>query len=415
MKKNLYTRWQQDIIIDALKTRRVLLLSGARQCGKTTLTKELELDSVMYLTLDNINILEAVKRDPIGFLSHNKSTMIIDEIQRVPELLLSIKELVDQNDTPGQFLLTGSWNIRSSPNINESLAGRIRKIRLRTMSQGEISGTKPNFLKNIFEQKLIMQKMPCSQDDIIKRALKGGYPEAIKLENYERKLWHKDYIASLLERDLKDIVNIRHISAMYDMISIMATWSSKFIDISAIGSHLSITRSTIETYINALESMYLVEKVRPWLKTDYQRVGKRSKIFMTDCGLMVSILNWQLDEGLLGIKFDSDKLGKLIETFVFNELSAQIDANPGEYQLYQYRDKDKREIDFIVERSDGSLIGIEVKSGSSINQQSFKHLKWFSKEKLKEKNFIGVVLYTGENILFFADNLIAIPISYFWL
>ena len=121
-------------------------------------------------------------------------------------------------------------------------------------------------------------------------------------------------------------------------------------------------------------------------------------------------MNWKAEE----LKYDGGKLGKLFETFIFNEISSIIDANQNECQLYQYRDKDKREIDFIVESDNGFIIFLEVKAGSSINQNSFKDLEWFDKNIAKEKSFIGVVLYTGENILSFGKNMYAVPISYLW-
>ena len=187
-------------------------------------------------------------------------------------------------------------------------------------------------------------------------------------------------------------------------------WSSKFMDISGIGAGLAIRRPTIESYMNALETLYLVERVRPWTKTDYDRVGKQSKLFMADGGLMASILGWRIDQ----IRLDSDRSGKLVETFAFNELAAQVDADAFEYQLYHYRDREKREIDFIIEREDGALLGIEIKASSSVSKSDFKHLTWFQKNLAKEDQFVGIVLYSGEHIASFGNNLWAIPFGVLW-
>ena len=407
---NIYERWQENIIKEALKTRRVLILSGARQAGKTTLSRGLVTEDVIYRTLDNSNFLEAAKNNPQDFIRHSASMMIIDEVQQVPNLILAIKEAVDINNSPGQYLLTGSSNIQSLASVKESLAGRVRKIRLRNLTQGEVIGSKPLFLQRAFDQSFGNHNYICSQDDIVERALKGGFPEAIKLEENERKQWHHDYISSLLERDLKDIANIRRLDSMRSLVWVLAAWSSKFIDIAAIRSGLSIQRSTIESYINALEMLYLVERVPPWYKTDYGFVGKRSKLFMTDCGLMSSILNWKSGQ----IRFNGDQLGKLVETFIFNEISAQIDVNPYEYKLFHYRDKQKREIDFLVERDDGSILGIEVKSGSAVDRKSFNHLQFFKERIAGERPFISIVLYSGNDVLSYGNDMWIIPISALW-
>ena len=188
----------------------------------------------------------------------------------------------------GQYLLTGSANIQSLPNVQESLAGRVAKIRLRPLSQGEQQQKKPTFLKRAFAQSFTTNHSHYDRNAILKMAIKGGFPEALKLSDRNRKSWHLDYLDALLERDLKDIAKIHRKEAMRELVAVLAAWSSKFMDISGIGAGLSIRRPTIESYMNALETLYLVERVRPWTKTDYDRVGKQSKLFMADGGLMAS-------------------------------------------------------------------------------------------------------------------------------
>jgi predicted AAA+ superfamily ATPase len=311
--KKLYIRWQEKILKEALKTRRVLLLCGARQCGKTTLAKQIATKNTIYRTLDDL----AIRQFAIN--KHTGKMLIIDEVQRAPDLLSAIKLVVDENTEPGQYLLTGSANIQSLPGVQESLAGRIRKVRLRPLAQGELLGTHPTFLENAFKQKFMVPKNNIyDRKTTLSIAFRGGFPEAIKLKENDRQQWHKDYIAALLERDLNDIAHITRLDAMRKLISILAAWSSKFMDISAIGSGLSIRRPTIESYINALEALYIVENVQPWTRTDYERVGKQSKLYMADSGLMASILRWNIDQAEL----DADRSGKLIETFIFNRTYA---------------------------------------------------------------------------------------------
>lgn len=405
-----YQRWQSETIKHALKTRRVVLLNGPRQCGKTTLAKQLISSKVQYLTLDDVTLREAATRDPQGFVQHEYTTLIIDEIQRAPSLLIAIKKIVDEDTRSGQYLLTGSANIQSIPSVQESLAGRITKIRLKTLSQGEIQGSQPGFLEYAFNQNFKYAYKPATQEEIIRMAVGGGFPEAIQLPGRDQRKWHLDYVEALLERDLQDIAHIQKHDVMKRLIEILAAWSSKYMDIAAICSGLSLRRETLEAYINALESLYLVERVPAWRKTDYDRVGKKPKIFMADSGLMFSLLSWNREQ----IRYQSDPLGKLMETFAFNEISAQVGVHSEFYELFHYRDREQREIDLIVEREDQSLLGIEIKSASVVTKNDFKHLLWFKNNLSPKKPFVGVVLYTGNSLISFGEGLWAVPFPMVW-
>ena len=416
MAVEIHKRWQEKPIKEALKTRRVLILAGARQCGKTTLAKSLVVDNTIYRTLDDVTQLRVAQSDPHGFINHGDELMIIDEVQQAPQLLKAIKKDVDENQKPGRFLLTGSANIQSLPGVTESLAGRVKKIRLHPLAMGEVEKAPPRFIEKAFAGDLSHPDLHAtekghSKDMCILQAIKGGFPEARQLgEGREMTAWYKDYLDAMLERDLKSIANIRRKDSMQKLLQVLAAWSSKYMDVASIGRSLSITRATVESYINALETLYLVERVKPWHKTDYDRIGKQDKIFMADTGLMSSVLRWRFDQVCL----DGDLNGKLMETFVFNQLAAILDAQQGEYDLYHYRDREKREVDFIVENEDGDILGIEVKAGSSVDKSMFKHLVWFKENMARGHSFKGIILYTGEHVLPFGKNLWVVPISHLW-
>ncbi len=407
----LYPRWQKETIKRVMPERRVLMLSGPRQSGKTTLARALESNQVEYRTLDDGTLREAAENDPQGFIKLRTKTLIIDEVQCVPSLLPAIKKAVDENTRPGQYLLTGSANIQSLPTVRESLAGRVANIRLRPLSQGEIKKNIPRFLESAFEQSFSKSRTSYDRDDLLEMAFRGGFPEPMALQDRGRKRWHTDYINAILERDLKDVARIHRKNAMRELVNTLASWSGKFMDIAAIGSGLSIQRATIESYINALETLFLVERVYPWAKTDYARIGKQSKLFMADSGLMAALLKWKTDQ----VRLDPDRAGKLIETFAFNEIMAQVDAGDGRYGLFHYRDREKREIDFLIEREDGVLLGIEIKAGSAVSKNDFKHMTWFQNNLVKNQKFIGVILYTGQTPASFGNNLWAIPFSLLWV
>jgi predicted AAA+ superfamily ATPase len=421
-----FKRWQESILLNSLNQRRVLLLTGARQCGKTTLAKMLASNNTIYRTLDDLTLLNAAQSDPKSFVSHGSELMIIDEIQRAPKLLQTIKQNVDENQQAGRFLLTGSANIQALPTVSESLAGRVKKIRLRPLSIGEVKNSAPTFLKRAFRKDLqtnnTEQKHTSdtnkqvhqveTKDSYLKYAFLGGYPEArLMPEIKDRRSWHQDYLDALLSKDLLDITNIRRKDSMFNLVKVLAAWSSKYMDISGICQKLSVTRPTVESYINALEALYIVDKVKPWYKTDYDRVGKQDKLFFSDTGMMTAILNWRFEK----VRLDGSLNGKLVETFVYNQLAADLEAQAERYEIFHYRDREKREIDFIIESEEEEVLGIEVKAGSDVDKSMFKHLIWFKKNIMaRDKTFIGVVLYTGEHTLSFGDNLWAIPIANLW-
>ena len=404
-------RWQKKSIETAMAERRVLLLTGPCQCGKTTLVRHLDKENTEYRTLDDKISRELTDLDPFEFINHEKEMLIIDEVQKSPDLLPVIKMMVDENTRPGRFLLTGSSNVRKLPGVRESLAGRVAKIRLRTLTEGEIRNTGTGFLERAFDQDFKYAWKNYDRGELIEVASRGGYPEAIGLGERARRRWHLDYVDALLERDLAEIARIKNHDAMRELLRTLAAWSSRFVDLSAIGSGMSIQRATLESYVNMLETLFLVERVPLWSDTDYGRVGKRRKIFMTDSGLIFSILRWSVDQ----IRRDADRSGKLLESFAFNELASLVDAGNGQYELYHYRDREKREIDFIVTRDDSTILGIEVKAAATAQRGDFKHLKWFRDRIAGRKHaFVGIVLYSGKTAGSFGEGLWLVPFGAMW-
>ncbi len=404
-----YLRWAKNLVSEALSVRRVVVIFGARQAGKTTLTKQVLSKDITYRTLDDTNMVLIAKESPADFLKHDKKTMIIDEIQKVPELISEIKIVVDNNNRYGQFILTGSADVFSLPQVTESLAGRVKNIRLRTLTEGEIHGTKPNFIEKILKRNFQSKIERYDKKTILEMAIRGGYPEVVFLPQKSRKDWYRDYLNTLIDRDLKNIANIRRADVLNKLISTLAAWSAKYINTDEICSCLEISKNTLKEYISLLEHLYLFERVPAWTKTDYDKVGKKDKIYISDTGLMTSILNWHYNE----IELNSDRCGKLIETMIFKELATLVDLN-SEYSLYQYRDSKKREIDFIIETENNEIIAIEVKSGSRIMSDDFKHIKWFRDNLIKNKKFTGIVLYTGQTILSFGKDLFCVPMALLW-
>ena len=284
-------------------------------------------------------------------------------------------------------------------------------------TMGEILHRKPQFVQRAFDMDFKRKIPGYDKERIFDLAFRGGYPEAVKLNNQkDRKEWHGDYIDDLINRDLKDLMNIKRHNELKELVLILAGWSGKFMDMAKIGAGMALAKQTLETYINALESLYLFDRVNPWVRTDYdritmRRVGKSPKFYANDTGFMTSILGWQKE----GIIRDADRSGKLMETFVFQELAAHIDLDR-DYSLYQYRDYKQHEVDFLIERDDGAMVGIEVKASHSVSSEDFAPQIWFRENIIKRKKpYTALVLYSGEDTLSFGEGLLAVPTAALWM
>ena len=220
-----------------------------------------------------------------------------------------------------------------------------------------------------------------------------------------RRKWFRTYLDDLLVKDMQDVTEIRKLDAMRAVAQWLLAYSSKFFEVSELATKSGIGKETVETYISALKALYLFDEVRPWTKGDYSKIGRRSKYFAADAGLVSNILGWTEDS----IYMNDDRGGKIMENWVYQNLASLADRDPI-YEISQYRDSNKREIDFIVERSDGVLLGVEVKAGSALGAEDFKHLKWFAKN-LAKGEFTGIVLYSGEHTLRFGEGFYAVPLA----
>ncbi|MDR1997309.1 MAG: ATP-binding protein [Candidatus Margulisbacteria bacterium] len=399
-------RWLENKVIESLKTMRVTMLTGSRQCGKTTLADYMSASGFEYRTLDEFPVLKSAHADPQEFIKHAGRTLVIDEIQRAPELIVAIKRAVDKDTRCGQYLITGSADIAALPTVQESLAGRVEKVRLRPFAYGEILGNEPRFLKRLQRKEFCANKF-FDKKRSLEIAFNGGFPEPLAKSPAARRKWHRNYVDVLLEKDLRYVANIKRQDILRQLFAVVCEFSARYMDKAHIRSGLAVSRQTLDEYLNVLEKIYLLDRLRPWLKTGYDRVGKQDKIFVTDTGLMSAVLDWKLK----GLEFDGDKSGKLLETFVYNQLAAQVDLVT-DAALYHYRDNRQREIDFIIEHR-GRLTGIEVKASSSVSAGDFKHLRWF-RDNIGGAKFYGLVLYTGEQTLPFGRNLRAVPLNNLW-
>lgn len=387
----LLPRWMEGALRESLANWRVVVLGGARQVGKSTLARKV---GGSYLTLDDGTLLASARQDPLAFIGHGQSPLVIDEVQKAPELLSAIKMAVDGDGRCGQFLLTGSANVFSLPTAKESLAGRVRHLELSPLAQGEIAKQRPSFLRRLENGDWTGPfEAPVGRDDLLERAFRGGFPEAIAKSFRHRARWYRDYARTRIERDLVDFARVYRQRDLANLLSALAAWSGKLLNATSLATALGIGWSTLQNYLNYLHLLYFCEEVRQWRRTDCGRcTGPGRKLYLRDSGLMAALLRWQIGE----VALNPERLGKLVETFVFNEIYAQIAASDSHWDLSFYRDSRKREIDFILEAEGGDLFGIEVKSGTTIGRNDGQHLRYFAEHLAMDKKMTGIILYGGK-------------------
>lgn len=388
-----------------MKVRRGVNLTGARQVGKSTLAGMLEFPSLRRYTFDDKLVRGIAMDDPNGFVQHAEGeTIVIDEIQKVPDALEAIKMVVDEDSTAGQYLLTGSSNLHFAKAIKDSLAGRFGKVRLRTLALGEINGSAPNFLQRAFSRDFDSSYAGFPKRDVIRAAFRGGYPEIQSYSPTDRNDWVEAYVDDLLQKDIKDVTEIRKLHELRSTAHWLFAHTAQFFAIDELAAKSAIAKVTAQNYMEALKALYLFDSLPAWTKTDYGMVGKREKWMATDSALVANALGWDEES----VYMDENRSGKLVETWAYQQLASIAEAEGG-YAITHYRDNRKREIDFMVERKDGVMLGIEVKAGQA-SIGDFKHLKWFA-SNLARGQFTGIVLYSGTNTLRFGDGFYAVPLA----
>jgi len=396
-------RWHENRLAELMRVRRGVNLTGARQSGKSTLAGMVDLPNVRRYTLDDKEIRRSAADDPHGFVRHEKGeSLIIDEIQKVPDLLDAIKIELDGDNAPGQYLLTGSSNLRFAKSVKDSLAGRLGWLRLRTLSLGEIRGHAPTFLDVAFDRAFRSSYDEMTKRDAIHEAFVGGYPEPRAYSVRDRRDWYATYLDDVLTKDVRDVTEIRKVEILKATAAYLLAHSAQFITLDELSAKAAISKETALNYMDALRALYLFDRVPAFAKSDYEMIGKRPKWVATDAALMANTMGWTEE----AVYLDESRNGKFIETWVYQQLAAIAEASGG-YEITHYRDGRKREIDFIVQRDDGALLGIEVKAGAA-STGDFKHLKWFA-QNIAKGPFTGIVLHSGKDVLRFGEGFYSVP------
>jgi predicted AAA+ superfamily ATPase len=402
-------RFSEKAIRTALRDTRVVAISGPRQSGKTTLARRFVGAGVKYLTLDDPATLEAARGDPVAFV-RPLDRCVIDEIQRAPELLLAIKRSVDEDPRPGRFLVTGSANLLTVATIRESLAGRIEIVPLYPLARAErLRRKRPTFLSRALRgQPPMARSAPESAvEDVV---LCGGYPEALKRGTERRRQdWYRAYVDSIVNRDLPDVSRIGKPGLVPKVLELAARCSGRLTNLTEIGRAAALDHKTVGVYLDVLEQLFLVKRLPPWSRNELSRLVKTPKLHFIDSGLLAAMCELTANR----LQTDRAMLGPLLESFVYSELLKATAWMDDRVTAYHYRDKDQLEVDFVLEGSAGTLVGVEVTAATTVRRRDFAGLDRLA--AVAGVHFIqGIVLYGGDETLPFGERLYAVPLRALW-
>lgn len=404
----------------ALKVSPVVFLNGARQSGKSTLVQAQthdfwpENDKVTYVTFDRPTQMAAAAAAPEAFLVAQTGRMIIDEVQLVPELFRALKVVVDElrikdkANANGKYLLTGSANIMALPKLSEPLVGRVGILTLYPFCTAEASGGLGNGLSKLLNFDFAdLDDRGLNIVDAIKAAT---YPEIANKDLQTRNNWFDGYLTTILQRDVRLIADLEKVTVLPNLLRILASRAGNLINDADISRDAGLNPVTGKFYRSILKMMFLNFDVAPWFRNLNKRLVKSSKNFLTDTMLLCYMLDLNLEDIATN---KPDLFGHVLENYFATELTKLLTFSDIKAQLYHFRTSDDKEVDFILEKPDGTVFAIEIKKSESVDKHDFKGIKVFA--ELVGKDFIGgVVLYSGKEAVPFGQNLWAVPFHILW-
>lgn len=398
-------------LTEALADTPVVLIHGPRQCGKTTLARAVgDAAGYAYISFDDDVSRASAQADPMGFVSDLPDKAVLDEVQRVPELFTALKAAVDRDRRPGRFILTGSVNVLLVPKLADSLAGRMEILRLHPFAQAELAGKQPGFLGALFGEGFKAGAQARLGKELAERIAAGGFPAALaRATPGRRAAWYRDYIETLVQRDVRDLARISALDALSRLLTLAAGQTARLLNVANLASSFQLSRPTIRDYVTLLARVFLLEELPPWHNNRLSRLIKTPKLHLGDSGLICVLLG--VDAAALAA--DRTLLGQLLETFIFQELRRQASWQEAPIAFHHFRDKDGMEVDIVLEGAGQRVAGVEIKAAATVMASDFRGLRKL-KESVGKRFAAGVVLYDGETTAPFGDQLFAVPIRSLW-
>lgn len=405
-------RHAEDAVNAALEDTRVVLVNGARQSGKSTLVRLVAKGrDAEWRDLDTALTRHAALEDPDGFVDQS-GPMVIDEVQRAPDLLLSIKPRVDADPTPGRFLLTGSARVLGLRSLPDTLVGRMETIELWPFSQGEIDGGPDGFIDAVFTQgDQLRHNSTVSRAEYVERLVRGGFPEAVARTNdRRRRSFFNSYVGDLIARDVLQLSEIERTTEMRALVQMLAARSGQLLSIATLSNKLGLGATTVKKYVALLEEVFLVKRIPAWSRNISSRATTAPKLVFVDSGIAAH----QIGADARSILRPTGQFGPLLEGFVLMELARQLTWCEEEVELFHYRTRDQVEVDAVLENRRGEVVGIEVKAASTVGPDDFRGLRHLA-QRVGDDFRAGIVMHTGQQTLPFGPKMLALPVSALWL
>jgi predicted AAA+ superfamily ATPase len=401
-------------VLAALSDTPVVLINGPRQAGKSTLARHIASTGhpARYLTLDDVEVLAGAKSDPSGFIADLDGPVVIDEIQRAPELFLPIKASVDRDRRPGRFLLTGSAQVLLLPGLSDSLAGRMEPIRLWPLTQGELAGggDGEDFTDRVFAKRLRrVPAAPLSGAELAARIVAGGFPEGSQRPKARRRDWFGAYVTTMLERTVREIADIERLREVPRLLNVLAGRTGTPLNTADLSRTLAIPATTLKRYLAVLETAFLVHTIPAWTSRVRKRLLKSPKVHLVDTGLAGHLIG----QDARGLPRSVELWGAFVESFVAMELLRQADWSRIRPGLYHFRTDAGAEVDLVLESGAGEVVGVEVKASRTVGGDDFRGLRMLA-EVAGPRFRRGVLLYLGQETVPFGPNLYAMPLSSLW-
>lgn len=407
-------------LLAALQVTPIVFLNGARQSGKSTLVQSLRHEigdkdaPAAYVSFDRPTQMAAAATAPEGFLSGYKETLIIDEVQMVPELFRALKifvdelRLADKAHANGRYLLTGSANILALPKLSDPLVGHMTVLTLYPFSTAEASQGIGNGLDRLFNLDFAgSSDRGLRITDAMKLAT---FPEIADKSAEERGIWFDGYITTILQRDVKLLAELERISVLPGLLRVLAIRAGNLINDSDIARDIGLNPVTSKFYRNLLKMMFLNFDVEPWYRNLGKRLVRSPKGYLTDTLMLCHMLDQNLEDMAIN---KPDLFGHVLENYVAAELTKLLTFSGTKAKLLHFRTSDGKEVDFVLERPDGSILAIEVRKSETVNIHDFKGIQ--ALEGLAQKDFIGgIILYSGKEVVSFGKNLWAVPFYILW-
>jgi predicted AAA+ superfamily ATPase len=404
----MFPRGLEPVVRQALGDTPVVVVDGARQTGKSTLVRSLVPPSA-YLSLDDPVVLAAASRDATGFVAGLPSRVVIDEVQRAAALVRPIKLAVDRERAPGRFVLTGSTDLLRVPDLADALVGRSEIHTLGPLSESEIRGAPSRFVDACFAAEAGAPPTSITRNELVALVTRGGFPEAVARPPARRAEWFRSYIRTVLERTVPDVAAPDRRAELPDLLRLLAARTASVLNNSELSRALGIPQTTLKRYVALLESVFLIRRLRAWAGNRSKRIVRAPKVHLVDPGLAAGLLGL----GETALRSDPIALGALTESFVVGELATQASWSRSRPSLFHFRTHGGAEVDLVLERPDGLLLGIEVKAGATVETRDLRGLRALA-DAAGDRFARGIVLYTGTSVVPFGDRVAAVPLSVLW-